>query len=259
MHVTSYSYCTCIATQKLLCTQHSNILYLCTWDFIDSPQPVQFFFFFFTVGSWFNLPHSWQHSALCPSLLFVAWCNIKVILECCSQICNTEISTFWSRLVMASLGERKRKKDGFPECYSFDPGCFSHFCKGALVHFQPKIFTLSNDLMSHTSQFSLWPLRLFFWLVHRLELPPTHLIGLALLRDLNNELWLVAVLLWWTKLYPTAFFFSKGIQEQDEKCFWHKYSDYRLRFLGKTNIWQAIINHFYLIDLMTTDFYQVIQ
>lgn len=211
MHVTSYSYCTCIATQKLLCTMHSNISYLCTWDFIDHHLSLSRFFVFLLFFLFFlQLAHDWTYPTagnIQHSLLFVAWCNIIVILECCSQICNTEICTFWSRLVMASLGERKRKKDGFSECHSFDPGCFSHFCKGALVHFQPNIFALSNDLMSHTSQFSLWPLRLFFWLVHRLELPPTHLIGSALLRDLNNELWLVAVLLWWTKLYPTAFFF----------------------------------------------------
>lgn len=191
------------------------------WSFFDSLKPVEisFSFFFFTVGSWSDLPHGWQHShrsgSLCSS---EPGCDVNIILQHRYQICHTAASTFVSRLVKASSGEGKRKRDGVSECYPRDPWDALHISvKELLFIFSQKICKVPNGLMPHASLFSHWPLSLCFWLVHRLELPALQNVWLAQCCSVTEIMscdWLLCC--FDESNCIRLLFFSQGRWEQDE-------------------------------------------
>lgn len=206
--------------------------------------------FFFTVGSWSNLPHGWQHShhsgSLCSS---EPGCDVNIILQHRYQICHTAVSTFVSRLVKASSGEGKRKRDGVSECYPRDPWDALHSSvKELLFIFRQKIFKVPNGLMPHTSLFSHWPLSLFFWLVHRLELPALQNVWLAQCCSVTEIMscdWLLCCFDE-SNCIQLLFFLKEDRNRTNNVSHTNAHSDCRLGLLERTNFKLMVINTFYI-------------
>lgn len=212
------------------------------------------------------LPHGPQHTQHSGSLCCLEpGCDVNIILQHCSQICHTAVSTFVSGLVMASSEEGKRKRDGVSECYPRNPWDALHISVKELFEFccsSQKSLWFQNGLMAcHQSVSSLASFTILCpcsWLVDRMDLwcALKPLIGSVLLRCWNYDLWLVVVLLWWVRLYPTVFFLKEDTNRTNNVSNTNTHSDCRLRLPGRMNFPLTISSDFHLTDLMVIDFHR---